>query len=161
MSVLHTYENSHHDDTKKTYFYFTSYINLSGVFHTHSWVSNNRTFAIICFVLKFSLYNACLRPCDFQFYLLFPPRTPHVCFILRNHLILNKKEALFEFFVDKKHWKHSTCNKSLFILMFLTWFTWGVSPPTYALSPNFFKPQGFSPVPVFAIPQNNGGWKKL
>ena len=54
-------------------FYFTSYINLSGVFHTHSRVSNNLTVTSICLVLKSSLYDTYPRPCDCQFYLLILP----------------------------------------------------------------------------------------
>ena len=33
----------------------------------------------------------------------------------------NQRETLFEFSVDKQHWKHSICDKSLFILMFLSY----------------------------------------
>ena len=43
-------------------------------------------------------------------------------FILRNHLVSNWREALFKFSVDKQHWKHSIYDKSLFILMFLSYY---------------------------------------
>ena len=46
----------------------------------------------------------------------------HIYFILRNHLISNLLETLFEFSVDKKHWKHSIYDKSLFILMLLGYY---------------------------------------
>ena len=36
----------------------------------------------------------------------------HVYFILRNHLV-SKWKTLFEFSIDKQHWKHSICDKSL------------------------------------------------
>ena len=63
-----------------------TYINLSGVFHTHSRVSNNQGVIIICFVLKPYLYDASRRPCDCQFYF---PISMHVYFILGNHLVSN------------------------------------------------------------------------
>ena len=46
-----------------------------------------------------------------------------VYFILRNHLASNLKETLFEFSIDKQHWKHSIFDKPLFILMFLSYCT--------------------------------------
>ena len=52
---------------KKLYFQFTSFINLTGVFHTHSRVSSNLTVTIICFVLRFSLQDAQPRTCNYQF----------------------------------------------------------------------------------------------
>ena len=60
------------------------------------------------------------KPCDCQFYVLFPQ---HVYLILRNHLASNLKETLFEFSINKQHWKHSIFDKPLFILMFLSYCT--------------------------------------
>ena len=71
---------------KQIFSSLVTYINLSGVFHTHSRVSNNQGVIIICFVLKPYLYDASRRPCDCQFYF---PISMHVYFILGNHLVSN------------------------------------------------------------------------
>ena len=44
----------------------------------------------------------------------------HFYFILYNHLVLNSRQTLFEFSVDKQDWKQY--EKSLFILTFLSYY---------------------------------------
>ena len=68
-------------------------INLSYVFHTPSRVSNNRTVIIICFVLKSSIYNAYLRPRDYQLYFL----------TSSARLFYSAQFLISEFSVDKQH----------------------------------------------------------
>ena len=104
ISFFHTYENFYHDrsnkETKQLYSEFHSYINFSGVVHTHSRVSNNRTITIIDFLLKFSFYDAYPRPRDHQFCFL----TPSACsFHSVQSSIFRFKRTLFEFSVNKQH----------------------------------------------------------
>ena len=65
-----------------------------------------------------SLTNARILPVDclsenVRLSVLFTNSPLHIYFILYNHLVSKKKETLFEFSIDRQHWNHSICDKSL------------------------------------------------
>ena len=87
---------------QNNFFWFTSYINLSGVFHTHSRVSNNRTVTITCIYVCILLFIWVTRSstkftvqltlnsslCEtVRLSVLFANSLLHVYVILRNHLV--------------------------------------------------------------------------
>ena len=96
------------------------FICVSDVFRTHFRVSNNRTVIIICFVLKSSLYDAYPRPCGSEFYLLISPA--RIFYSAESFTFKSKRNAIRLLCWFKQYCKHSICDKSLFILMFLFYY---------------------------------------